>query len=79
MRNLDGYTIDERRVAINQVIINKRDRRVLELRLLDGMSYKEIGEDVHLEIRQVGNILNKGCAAVGDYLDGKRKKRFIFF
>lgn len=69
MRSLDAFTRDERRQAIDQVIISKRDRRILELRLLDGMSYKEIGEDVHLEIRQVGNILNRGCAKVGDYLD----------
>lgn len=69
MRNLDTYTISERREAISQVIINKRDRRVLELRLLDGMSYKEIAVDVCLEIRQVGNILNRGCEKVGEYLD----------
>lgn len=69
MRSLDTFTREERRQAIDQVIISKRDRRVLELRLLDGMSYKEIAVDVCLEIRQVGNILNRGCAKVGDYLD----------
>jgi len=69
MRSLDTYTREERRQAIDQVIISKRDRRVLELRLLDGMSYKEIAVDVCLEIRQVGNILNRGCTKVGDYLD----------
>lgn len=69
MRNLDTYTISERREAISQVIISKRDRRILELRLLDGMSYKEIAVDVCLEIRQVGNILSRGCEKVGDYLD----------
>ena len=69
MRILDTFTREERRQAIDQVIISKRDRRVLELRLLDGMSYKEIAVDVCLEIRQVGNILNRGCAKVGDYLD----------
>ena len=72
MTDLRNYTRDERREAINQVIINARDRRVLELRLLDGMTYKEIGADVCLEVRQVGNILNRGCALVGDYL----QKRF---
>ena len=81
MRNLESYTRDERRDAINQVIINKRDRRVLELRLLDGLSYKEIGADaeVRLEVRQVGNILSRGCALVGDYLENKHKKHFFFF
>ena len=79
MTNLDAYTRDERRDAINQVIINSRDRRVLELRLLDGLTYKEIGADVCLEVRQVGNILNRGCTLVGDYLDSKRRKRFLWF
>ena len=71
MRNLDSYTRDERREAINQVIINKRDRQILELRLLDGLSYSEISAypGVCLEIRQIGNILNRGCAKVGDYLE----------
>jgi len=71
MRNLDSYTRDERREAINQVIINKRDRQILELRLLDGLSYSEISAypGVCLEVRQIGNILNRGCAKVGDYLE----------
>ena len=71
MRNLDSYTRDERREAINQVIISKRDRQILELRLLDGLSYSEISAypGVCLEIRQIGNILNRGCAKVGDYLE----------
>ena len=79
MTDLRSYTREERREAINQVIISARDRRVLELRLLDGMTYKEIGADVCLEVRQVGNILNRGCALVGDYLDGKKRKRFLWF
>lgn len=71
MRNLDSYTREERREAINQVIISKGDRRILELRLLDGLSYGEISADpeVRLEVRQIGNILNRGCAKVGDYLE----------
>ena len=69
MRNLDIYTISERREAIDQVIISKRDRRVLELRLLDGMPYKEIGLDVCVEARQVGKILSRGCDKIGDYLE----------
>lgn len=69
MRNLDTFTISQRREAINQVIISKRDRTVLEMRLLDGMSYKEIGAVVCLEVRQIGKILNRGCEKVGDYLE----------
>ena len=73
MTNLDAYTIDQRREAINQVIINKRDRKILELRFLDGMSYKEIGVDpeVRLEVRRVGVILNCGSAKIDAYLKSK--------
>lgn len=74
LRNLDGYTRDERREAINQVIISKRDRTILELRLLDGLTYSEISLEpgVCLEVRQIGKILNRGCAIVGDYLERRK-------
>lgn len=81
MRNLSNYTRDERREAIEQVIISKRDRRILELRLLDGMTYAEISADpqVCLEVRQIGKVLNKGCAMIGDYLDRKPRRKRLFF
>ena len=74
LRNLDGYTRDERREAINQVIISKRDRTILELRLLDGLTYSEISiaPGVCLEVRQIGKILHRGCAIVGDYLERQK-------
>lgn len=75
MRSLEGYTMDERREAINQVIFSKRDRLVLELRLLDGLSYSEISavSDVGVEVRQVGKILNRGCEKIGDYLECRNR------
>ena len=74
MKNLDGYTRDERREAINQVIINRRDRLILELRLLDGLTYSEISLEpgVCLEVRQIGKILSRGCSMVGDYLERQK-------
>lgn len=75
MTDLTNYTIEQIREAINQVIYSERDRRVLELRLIDGRGYKEIGAEVKLEVRQVGRVLSKGCAAVGEYL-AKKKKRW---
>ena len=79
MTDLTGYTVEQRREAIHQVIYSDRDRRVLELRLIDGWCYKEIGAAVGLEVRQVGRILPAGSAKVGDYLTGKKKKRRLFF
>lgn len=78
MTDLTGYTIEQRREAIQQVIYSARDRRVLELRLIDGWGYKEIGKEVKLEVRQVGRILSKGCASVGEYLAGKKKRRWFW-
>jgi len=79
MTDLSDYTLDQRREAINQVIDSKRDRKILEMRLLDKRSYQEIGSDpeIRLEVRQVGYILSRGSAKVGDYLKGKRKRRFF--
>lgn len=79
MTDLKSYTIDQRREAIAQVITNKRNRQILEMRLIDGMSYQEIADAVHLSVRRIGKILNTDCAVIGDYLDSKRKKHFLFF
>lgn len=79
MTNLKSYTIDQRREAINQVIPNKRDREILSMRLIDGMSYQEIGDKAHLSVRRIGVILSNGSAVIGDYLESKNKKRFRFF
>ena len=79
MTNLRQYTIDQRREAINQVVANKRDREILFMRLIDGMSYQEISDEVHVSVRRIGKILNVNCAVIGDYLDSKRKKHFRFF
>lgn len=78
MTDLSGFTLDQRREAIHQVIDSKRDRMILEMRLLDGCCYQEIADAAHLEVRQIGNILSKGSAKVGDYLKGKRKRWRIF-
>ena len=68
MTDLSHYTRDQRREAIDQVIVSKRDRLILSLRLLDGCCYQEIADEVHLSVRQVGNIISKGSARIGDYL-----------
>lgn len=69
MTDLGPFTLDERREAINQAIPSKRDREILYMRLLDGYCYKEIAAEMHISVRQVGNILAKGCAKVGRYLE----------
>ena len=68
MTDLSEYTLSQRKEAINQVITSKRDRKILQMRYLDGDSYQEIADVVHLSIKRVGTILRKGSARVGDYL-----------
>ena len=81
MTDLKNVSPDDLRQAIEAVPVSERDRLVLRLRLLERLSYHEISDypGVHVGTRQVGNILSAGCAKIGDYLAGKKKRRFRDF
>lgn len=81
MVDLRDYTLPELEEAIAAVNLSERDKLGLRLRLVEHLSYKEISDapGVFVGIRQVGNILSRGCACVGDYLNGKNKHRFRDF
>ena len=68
MTDLSEYTLSQRKEAINQVITSKRDRKILQMRYLDGDSYQEIADVVHLSIKRVGTILRIGSQKMGAYL-----------
>ena len=68
MTDLSEYTLSQRKEAINQVITSKRDRKILCMRYLDGDSYQEIADVVHLSVKRVGTILRIGSQKVGAYL-----------
>ena len=68
MTDLSDYTISQRKEAISQVIPSKRDRKILSMRFIDGHTYQEIADVVHLSPKRVGTILRKGSAKMGAYL-----------
>lgn len=44
---------------IDEWIFSRRDREILKMRLLDGMTYADISDECGLSIRQVKNIVYK--------------------
>lgn len=53
------YTNSVLRHAIDEYIHSERDRKILVLRLIDGLTYEQIAEAVDMSVRQVKNIVYK--------------------
>ena len=44
---------------IDEWILNKRDRYILKRRLLDGIKFEDLAEEVEMSVRQVKSIVYK--------------------
>ena len=53
------YTNSQAREAIAEHIHSSRDRIILEKRLIDGLTYERIAEDMARSVRQIKNIIYK--------------------
>ena len=53
------YTNSQIRELIAEHIHSVRDRVILEKRLIDGLTYERIAEDVDMSPRQIKNIIYK--------------------
>ena len=53
------YTNSEIALIIDEHIHSDRDRQILKLRLIDGMTYEKIAEKYDLSDRQVKRIIYK--------------------
>jgi len=53
------YTNSQAREAIAEHIHSARDRMILEKRLIDGLTYERIAEDMDMSVRQIKNIIYK--------------------
>jgi DNA-directed RNA polymerase specialized sigma24 family protein len=42
---------------IDEWVFSERDRRILKLRLLDGLTFEALAEKVDMSVRQVKNIV----------------------
>jgi hypothetical protein len=47
-------------LVIDEWIFSERDRMILKRRLLDGICYEPLADEVGLSVRQVKNIVYKG-------------------
>ena len=53
------YTNSQARELIAEHIHSLRDRIVLEKRLIDGLTFEKIAEDMDMSVRQIKNIVYK--------------------
>ena len=53
------YTNSQIREAIAEHIHSSRDRLILEKRLIDGLTFEKIAEDLDMSVRQIKNIVYK--------------------
>ena len=53
------YTNSQIEYLISEYIHSKRNREILHLRFIDGLTYEQISESVDMSVRQVKNIIYK--------------------
>ena len=58
------YTNSRIREAIAEHIHNERDRKILERRLIDGITFERLAEESGLSVSQVKRIVWKGSETV---------------
>ena len=58
------YTNSRIREIIAEYIHSERDRRILERRLIDGVTFEKLAEEQELSVSQVKRIVWKGSEAV---------------
>lgn len=54
-----GKSRSEWEKLIDEWVFSERDRRILKLRLLDGLTFEALAEAVDMSVRQVKNIVYK--------------------
>lgn len=62
------YTNSQAREAIAENIHNERDRRILERRLIDGITFERLAEENELSVSQVKRIVWKGSEIIFRHL-----------
>ena len=53
------YTNSRIREIIGEWIHSERDRRILERRLIDGLTFERLAEEFDMSVRQMKNIVYK--------------------
>lgn len=65
---MKSYTNSQMEQLIDDHIHNAMHRQVLKLRLIDGLTYEKIAEDVDRTPRQIGYILSRDIPVISKYL-----------
>jgi len=53
------YSRSEIEAAIDEWILNERDRKIMKRRLIDGICFEPLAEEFYLSVRQIKNIVYK--------------------
>lgn len=59
MIDLDDIKNSDIENAINEYIHNERDRHILKRRLIDGICYEPLADEMDMSVRQIKNIVSK--------------------
>ena len=59
MRDLDNISNSEIEHLIDEWIHSERDRKILKRRLIDGICYEPLANEMDMSVRQIKNIVSK--------------------
>lgn len=62
------YSNSQIRKAIEEYIHSSRDRVILRMRFIDGLTLERIAEEMQMSPRQIGTITRKGEAILRKHL-----------
>lgn len=66
--DLDNISNSEIEKLIDEWIHSERDRRILKRRLIDGICYEPLADEMDMSVRQIKNIVYKAEAKLFKHL-----------
>ena len=75
MNGLAGLSRSELEHLIDEWIFSERDRGILKRKLLDGITYEELAEEIGLSVRQTKNIVYKGKERLIEQVEQNKTQR----
>lgn len=66
--DLDNITNSEIDHLISEYIHSERDRKILKRRLIDGICYEPLADEMDMSVRQIKNIVYKAEAKLFKHL-----------
>lgn len=66
--DLDNITNSEIAHAIDEWIHSERDRKILKRRLIDGICYEPLADEMQMSVRQIKDIVSRAEAKLFKHL-----------